>query len=103
MNRKCKLAVSGGVNRPPMERTEKVVRLFHLAEDLAKGLGFKVKEKSTGGGSDGNFTAALGVPTLDGLGGVGEGAHALHESVVLGEVPRRTALLAGLLAHAELG
>jgi glutamate carboxypeptidase len=101
MNRKCKLAISGGVNRPPMERTEKVVRLFHLAEDVAKSLGFRVKEKSTGGGSDGNFTAALGVPTLDGLGGVGEGAHALNESVVLAEVPRRTALLAGLLAHAE--
>ena len=101
VNRKCKLSVSGGVNRPPMERSAGVVRLFHLAEDLAKGLGFKVKEKSTGGGSDGNFTAALGVPTLDGLGGVGEGAHALHESVILSEIPRRTALLAGLLAHAE--
>ncbi len=101
VNRKCKLSISGGVNRPPMERSEGVVRLFHLAEELAKGMGFKVKEKSTGGGSDGNFTAALGVPTLDGLGGVGEGAHALHESVVLSELPRRTALLAGLLQHAE--
>ncbi len=103
VNRKCKLRVSGGVNRPPMERSEGVIRLFHLAEDLAKGMGFKVKEKSTGGGSDGNFTAALGVPTLDGLGGVGEGAHALHESVILRELPRRTALLAGLLDHAERG
>ena len=103
VNKKCKLSISGGVNRPPMERTEGVVRLFHLAEELAKGMGFKVKEKSTGGGSDGNFTAALGVPTLDGLGGVGEGAHALHESVILSEIPRRTALLAGLLAYAERG
>jgi glutamate carboxypeptidase len=103
VNRKCKLEISGGVNRPPMERTEKVVRLFRLAEELAKGTGFRVKEKSTGGGSDGNFTAALGVPTLDGLGGVGEGAHAVHESIVLSEVPRRTALLTGLLGHAELG
>ncbi|HUR36262.1 MAG TPA: M20 family metallopeptidase [Terriglobales bacterium] len=100
VSRKCKLSVSGGLNRPPMERSAGVIQLFHLAEDLAKGLGFKVKEKSTGGGSDGNFTAALGVPTLDGLGGVGEGAHALHESVILAEIPRRTALLAGLLAHA---
>ena len=76
---------------------------LRLAEQVAKGLGFKVKEKSTGGGSDGNFTSALGVPTLDGLGGVGEGAHALHEHIVLAEIPRRTALLAGLLAEAERG
>jgi len=103
VDRKCALRISGGVNRPPMERSAGVVRLFRLAEEVAKGLGFKVKEKSTGGGSDGNFTAALGVPTLDGLGGVGEGAHAVHESVVLAEIPRRTALVAGLLAHAERG
>jgi glutamate carboxypeptidase len=103
VNRKCKLEVSGGVNRPPMERTDGVVRLFRLAEGLAKNIGLKVQEKSTGGGSDGNFTAALGVPTLDGLGGVGEGAHALHESIILKELPRRTALLAGLLEHAERG
>lgn len=103
VNKKCKLNISGGVNRPPMERTQGVARLFHLAEELARGMGFKVKEKSTGGGSDGNFTAALGVPTLDGLGGVGEGAHALHESVILSEIPRRTALLAALLAYAERG
>lgn len=103
VNRKCKLSVSGGVNRPPMERSAGVVRLFHLAEELAHAIGFRVTEKSTGGGSDGNFTAALGIPTLDGLGGVGEGAHALHESVVLEELSRRTALLSGLLERAELG
>ncbi|HUQ49847.1 MAG TPA: M20 family metallopeptidase [Terriglobales bacterium] len=103
VNRKCKLEVEGGVNRPPMERTEKVVRLFRLAEQLSKGLGFKVKELATGGGSDGNFTAALGIPTLDGLGGVGEGAHALHESIVMSEIPLRTALLAALITHAERG
>jgi glutamate carboxypeptidase len=103
VNKKCKVSVSGGVNRPPMERTTGVARLFHIAEGIAKDLGFRVKEKSTGGGSDGNFTAALGVPTLDGLGGVGEGAHALHESVILSEIPRRTALLAGLLGHADRG
>ena len=100
-NRKCRIEVSGGVNRPPMERSEKVLRLYHLAEQLARGLGYKTKEKGTGGGSDGNFTAALGVPTLDGLGAVGEGAHAIHESIVLAELPRRTALLAGLIAYAE--
>jgi glutamate carboxypeptidase len=97
-NRKCKLHVSGGVNRPPMERTEKVVELFKRAQEIAAALGFKLEEKSTGGGSDGNFTAALGIPTLDGLGAVGEGAHAINESILLSELPRRTALLAGLIA-----
>jgi len=99
-NKKCRLEVSGGVNRPPMERTDKVVRLYKEARRIAAALDKKwaLEEKSTGGGSDGNFTAALGVPTLDGLGGVGEGAHAVHESVILAEVPRRTALLAGLIA-----
>ncbi len=62
-------------------------------------MNFVLKEEGTGGGSDGNFTAALGIPTLDGLGAVGEGAHAAHESIVLDELPRRTALLAGLIAR----
>lgn len=99
-NKKCKLEVSGGVNRPPMERTDKVVRLYKEARRIAASLDkqWGLEEKATGGGSDGNFTAALGVPTLDGLGGVGEGAHAVHESVVLAEIPRRTALLVGLIA-----
>jgi glutamate carboxypeptidase len=99
-NKKCKLGVTGGVNRPPMERTDKVVRLYKDAKRIAAALDKKwmLEEKATGGGSDGNFTAALGVPTLDGLGGVGEGAHAIHESIVLAEIPRRTALLAGLIA-----
>ncbi len=96
-NRKCTVEVNGGVNRPPMERTEKVVELFRKAEEIAKALGFPLAEKATGGGSDGNFTAALGIPTLDGLGAVGEGAHAVNESILLSELPRRTALLAGLI------
>src|SRR5262245_24295486 len=96
-NKKCKLEVSGGINRPPLERSASVVKLFTIAEGIAKSLGWKLKEASTGGGSDGNFTAALGVPTLDGLGAVGEGAHAVHESVVISELPRRAALLAGLI------
>src|SRR5258706_143061 len=100
-NKKCKIEVMGGVNRPPMERTEKVVRLYKEARRIAAALDKKwaLEEKSTGGGSDGNFTAALGVPTLDGLGGVGEGAHAVHESVILAEIPRRAALLAGFIGE----
>jgi glutamate carboxypeptidase len=96
-NKKCKLEVSGGINRPPMERNEGVAKLFKLGQSVAKELGFKLKEHATGGGSDGNFTAALGVATLDGLGAVGEGAHALHESIVIDELPRRVALIAGLI------
>jgi glutamate carboxypeptidase len=96
-NRKCKLEIKGGVNRPPMERTAGVAELYQKARDVAQSLGWKLEEASVGGGSDGNFTAALGIPTLDGLGGVGEGAHAQHESIVISELPRRAALLAGLI------
>jgi glutamate carboxypeptidase len=93
----CRLEVTGGINRPPLERTPAVVGLFHEAQAAARELGFEVDEASVGGGSDGNFTAALGVPTLDGLGAVGEGAHAGNESIVVAEIPRRTALLAALI------
>jgi len=96
-NRKCKLEIEGGVNRPPMERTSGVAELYRHAAVIARGLGWKLAEAAVGGGSDGNFTAALGIPTLDGLGGVGEGAHATHESIIISELPRRAALLAGLL------
>jgi glutamate carboxypeptidase len=96
-NRACRLEVSGGMNRPPLERTASVVRLFRAAQGVARELGFELGEAAVGGGSDGNFTAALGVPTLDGLGAVGEGAHSTHESVLISEIPRRTALLARLL------
>ena len=96
-NRKCKLEISGGVNRPPLERTPGVAALYKHAADIAKQLGWKLEEAAVGGGSDGNFTAALGIPTLDGLGGVGEGAHATHESVVISELPRRPALLSALI------
>ncbi len=98
-NRKCKLAISGGINRPPMERSAGVAALYERARRLGAEIGWKVEEAATGGGSDGNFTAALGLPTLDGLGAVGEGAHATNESVVLAEWPRRTALLAALLSE----
>jgi glutamate carboxypeptidase len=70
-----------------------VAALYKKASEIAKQLGWKLEEAAVGGGSDGNFTAALGIPTLDGLGGVGEGAHAVHESVLISELPRRTALL----------
>ncbi len=94
----CKLTVSGGINRPPMERKPGTVALFKQARALAKQLGFQLDEASTGGGSDGNFTAALGVPTLDGMGAVGEGAHAAHESILIEHLVPRTALLAAMLA-----
>ncbi|MGH9581045.1 MAG: M20/M25/M40 family metallo-hydrolase, partial [Terriglobales bacterium] len=97
IDRRCKLQVSGGINRPPMERTRGVVELYQAARQMALSLGLNLKEAGTGGGSDGNFTAALGIPTLDGLGGVGEGAHARNESIVLAELPRRAALIAGLI------
>jgi glutamate carboxypeptidase len=91
-------AVTGGINRPPMERTRGTVRLYRQARSLAAELGFTLEEAATGGASDGNFTSALGIPTLDGMGAVGEGAHARHESVVIEHLAPRTALLAGLLA-----
>ncbi len=97
-NRNCQIAVSGGMNRPPMERGEGVADLYGKASAVADKLGWKLEEAAVGGGSDGNFTAALGIPTLDGLGGVGEGAHADHESVIISELPRRAALLSGLIA-----
>jgi glutamate carboxypeptidase len=96
-NRKCKLEITGGINRPPMERVPMVASLYKKATELAKQLGWKLEEAAVGGGSDGNFTAGLGIPTLDGLGGVGEGAHAIHESIVIAELPKRVALLASLI------
>jgi glutamate carboxypeptidase len=96
-NPQCSIEISGGMNRPPMERTEGTVRLFELAREIGKSVGWVPQESSTGGGSDGNFTSALGIPTLDGLGALGEGAHASNESIVISELPQRTALLAGLV------
>jgi glutamate carboxypeptidase len=91
------LEVRGGIDRPPLERTAGVVRLYHTARAIAAELGHDLGEGTTGGGSDGNFTAALGIPTLDGLGAVGDGAHAPHEHVVVNDLPWRAALLAGLV------
>jgi glutamate carboxypeptidase len=100
VNRKCKIEVSGGINRPPMERSAGVAALYAKAVVIARELGWKLSEAAVGGGSDGNFTAGLGIPTLDGLGGVGDGAHAPHEHILISELPRRAALLAGLIEHA---
>jgi glutamate carboxypeptidase len=97
----CKLTITGGINRPPMERKPGTIALFKKARALAGELGFTLEEASTGGGSDGNFTAALGIPTLDGMGAVGDGAHAPHESVVIEHLVPRTALLAAMIASIE--
>jgi glutamate carboxypeptidase len=97
MDRRCKVEVSGGINRAPFERTAGVVKLYKDAQVLAEELGFELGETAVGGGSDGNFTAGMGIPTLDGLGAVGDGAHSEHEHVVVKEIPRRAALAARLI------
>jgi glutamate carboxypeptidase len=93
----CKLEMTGGINRLPMERTAGVAALYKKAQEIASHIKWKIEEAAVGGGSDGNFTAGLGIPTLDGLGGVGEGAHAVHEYIVIFELPRRALLLAGMI------
>jgi glutamate carboxypeptidase len=99
-DKRCSVEVTGGINRPPMERTPGTVRLYQRARALAAELGFALDEAATGGASDGNFTSALGIPTLDGMGAVGEGAHAAHESIVIEHLAPRTALLAGMMTGA---
>lgn len=96
-NRRCKLTVTGGINRPPMERNAGTAQLFARATAIGKELGMNLKEMAVGGGSDGNLTSAL-TPTLDGLGAVGDGAHARHEFLFVEELPKRAALLASLIA-----
>ena len=93
----AKIEVSGGINRPPMPRSEKNIALFEHARALAAELGFELKDEVVGGGSDGNFIAAMGVPTLDGLGVDGAGAHAEHEHIVIDDIPRRATLLTRLM------
>jgi glutamate carboxypeptidase len=96
----CHLAIEGGINRMPMERTTGVAALYKKAQAIAKQIHWKIEEAAVGGGSDGNFTAALGIPTLDGMGAAGQGAHALHEHIVISELPRRALLLAGMIESA---
>ena len=95
----AQLTVTGGFDRPPLERTAAVAGLFAEAQAVARDLGLTLEEGSAGGGSDGNFTAALGVPTLDGFGAVGDGAHALHEHVEIEALLPRAAVIAGLIAR----
>jgi glutamate carboxypeptidase len=91
--------VSGGFDRPPLERSAAIVKLFEQAKAVAAEIGITLEEGSAGGGSDGNFTAALGIPTLDGFGAIGDGAHALHEHVDIDALVPRAATIAGLLAR----
>jgi glutamate carboxypeptidase len=93
----AKIEVTGGFNRPPMERTAQIAALFSKAKLLAQGMGIELSEASAGGASDGNFTAAMGIPTLDGMGVVGDGGHALHEYAEISSLPERAALLAAML------
>jgi len=102
IDRRCTLEITGGLNRPPMERTPGTVALFRRAATMAAGLGFDLQEAATGGGSDGNFTSALGIPTLDGMGAVGEGAHAERESILIDALVPRTALLAAMIGGLSL-
>ncbi|HSO76794.1 MAG TPA: M20 family metallopeptidase, partial [Blastocatellia bacterium] len=93
----ARLEVRGGINRPPLVRTPEIARLFDHAKQLAAELDYELKEGSVGGGSDGNFIAAMGVPVLDGLGVDGAGAHAEHEHIIIEDIPRRASLLARLI------
>jgi glutamate carboxypeptidase len=99
-DKRCKITIEGGINRLPMERNTGVAALYEKAQAMAKQAGWKLEEATVGGGSDGNFTAGIGIPTLDGMGGVGEGAHAVHEHIVISELPRRALLLAGMIENA---
>ena len=95
---RVRITVTGGINRPPMERTEKVLALYAMARSVAQLLDFELGEAQVGGASDGNFLAAAGVSVLDGLGIDGDGAHAPHEHILIDDISRRGALLAGLIA-----
>ena len=97
-DKRCSVRVEGGLNRPPLERTSASAKLFRKAQVLAAELGVDLDETAVGGGSDGNFTSALGIPTLDGLGAVGDGAHAAHESILVERIADRSALLAKLVS-----
>jgi glutamate carboxypeptidase len=97
----ARLEISGGLNRPPMEHNATMVRTFEQAQRLAASIGLTLEEGSTGGGSDGNFTAGLGIPTLDGMGAIGDGAHAAHEHIVIASLADRAALLATILTRWE--
>ena len=100
VDKHCKLAIRGGINRLPMERKAGVIALYKKAKALAAHINWKLEEAAVGGGSDGNFTAGIGIPTLDGMGALGDGAHAIHEHIIISELPRRALLLAGMIESA---
>jgi len=100
IDERTKVFVSGGINRPPMERTAAVIELYEKARAIAAEVQFELGEAQVGGASDGNFLAAMGIPVLDGLGISGDGAHAVHEHIEAGDIARRGALLGGLLMEA---
>jgi glutamate carboxypeptidase len=100
VDKHCKLEIKGGINRLPMERNAGVISLYKKARALAAQIGWNLEEAAVGGGSDGNFTAGIGIPTLDGMGALGDGAHATHEHIIISELPRRALLLAGMIESA---
>ena len=100
VDKHCKLTIDGGINRLPMERTPGVAASTKKRRRLRNRVDWKLEEAAVGGGSDGNFTAGIGIPTLDGMGGVGQGAHAVHEHILISELPRRALLLAGMIESA---
>jgi glutamate carboxypeptidase len=95
---RVRLIVTGGINRPPLERTKQVQELYHLAQRISASLGFELGEAQVGGASDGNFLAGMGIPVLDGLGIDGDGAHAAHEHINVNDIPHRGALITSLIS-----
>jgi glutamate carboxypeptidase len=98
---RCTTVIEGGINRPPLVRDEGIISLFCKAREIAAEFDMELAEGSTGGGSDGSFTAAMGIPTLDGLGVAGEGAHAEREHIEIADIPRRAVLLCRLIQAIE--
>lgn len=97
---RVKILVTGGINRPPLERTDAVAALFEKASGVASEFGYDLQETQVGGASDGNFVAALGVPVLDGLGITGDGAHRLDEHILIDDIATRATLVTMLLTRA---
>jgi glutamate carboxypeptidase len=97
LDERVRLEIEGAINRPPMERTAEIVRLFEKAREIAASFDYELNETQVGGASDGNFVAALGVPVLDGLGVTGDGAHAVHEHIIAADIAKRATLIASLL------
>jgi len=96
-DKRVSLELSGGINRPPLERTEAVAKLYEKARRIAESFDYELGETQVGGASDGNFVGALGIPVLDGLGVSGNGAHTLEEYILVEDIPKRATLIASLL------